>query len=320
MVLRLLLVLYLISITISLEKLFIYYAILEIIMMIVDFIIYTTKIHRFSFSVKHLKSVFLQMIPFGVAGLFMTIYDKIDITFLSKLLPENPNLYIGWYSSAYELMSALIFIPAAITSAIMPVAYKSNKEELAKLYKTTFSAFISIALAICIGTTILAEPIINLIYGAEFTGSIIALQILIWALLFNFAMFVSGIILNSINMEKETMKATIISVIFNVVGNIIFIPRYGYLAAAYTTLGSVFLYNIYCFAVIQKKFMKLPYFSLLWKGVLSSLIMGFVVYFLKDWFFVSALTGMVVFFELMFLLKGFDYDLVKKIIKKNGSS
>lgn len=316
MVLRLSLVIYLVATSITLIKLFTYYALLEIAMMAVDFTIYHNYIHHFAIKTSKIKPIVISMIPFGVAGLFMTIYDKVDITLLSKLLPSNPHLYIGWYSSAYELMSALIFIPAAISSAIMPVAYKSDKEGLKKLYKSAFSSFISIALAICVGTTILADKIINLIYGPEFSGSVIALQILIWALVFNFAMFVTGIVLNSINLEKETMKATIISVIFNIITNIIFIPRYGYLAAAYTTLGSVFLYNAYCFYITEKRFAKLPYFKLLWKGILSTILMGIVVYFTQDIFILSIIAGSITFFGLMLFLRGFDFQIIKQVLAK----
>ncbi len=314
MVVRLVAVIILIQMRMPLVHILLLYVLIEFITIGLDFILYNSYITKLKFRRHNVKPLFKQMIPFGVAGLFMTVYDKIDITLLSKLLVDNTDIFIGWYSSAYELMSALLFIPLSISSAIAPVAYQASRKKLEKIYEVTFSLFLNLSFAICVGTVLLADKIILLIYGSEFTGSIIALQILIWAIIFNFAMVVNGIVLNSINLEKETMKATIISVIFNIVANIIFIPIYGYLAAAYTTLGSVFIYNVYCYYIVEKEFIRLPYIKLLWKGIFSSILMGAAIYFLNLNLLFSIIIGMVVFFGLMFLLKGFDLQIIRKII------
>lgn len=316
MVIRILAVLFLVMSRQSLEIILLVYTFIELITIAIDFILYNSYITKLKFRRHNIKPIFMQMIPFGVGGLFMTIYDKVDITLLSKLLTDNVDLFIGWYSASYELMAALIFIPLSISSAIMPVAYNATKEKLKKIYKLSYQLLFSLAIPIVIGVTYYAKDIIYLIYGSDFQGAVLSLQILIWAALFNFGMFISGIALNSLNLEKETMKATIHSVIFNIVANLILIPKYGYLAAAITTVGSVIIYNVYCFRVVDKKLIKLNPFKELWKSFVASLVMIGMLSLLHIYFLIEIGIGIIIFGLVFYLLKGIDPKELKKFTGK----
>lgn len=301
------------------------YAVVEFLMIFVDLWIYNMYIGKLSF--KPNKKIWLDLlkksIPFGIAGIFISIYDKIDITMLSKLV-ENPQVMIGYYSSAYELMSSLSFIAVAVSAALAPIAFRAfvnNKPKLIRIYKGTLKMFMALAIPIGVGGVILAQQIIFLIYGEEFFGAIPAFQILIWAVIFNFQMYAIGLALNSMNLEKETMKATILSVIFNVVANLILLPIYGYLAAGVTTVVSVFIYFFYCFRVTQRKLVKVNLFRILLPIVISSAVMGVVLVLLRDNVHVilSIPIGFVVYVITLYLFKGIDEDFLKtlrKILKK----
>jgi len=319
-VFRLLLVLLFIFLERGILEILLVYAFVEIVMVLINLWIYNRYIGKISFKPdkKSWWKLIKQAAPFGVAGVFMTIYDKIDVTMLSKMVP-SPDLYIGYYSSAYELMSSLGFIAMSISGALAPIAFRAfvnNKAKLKRIFKDTFKIFMSLAVPICIGGVLLAQQIVFLIYGNDFSGAVIAFQILVWAVIFNFEMFALGLALNSMNLEKETMKATILSVIFNIVANIILIPIYGYLAAAITTVGSVLVYFIYCFRVTQRRLVKINLFKMLIPIVASSIAMGVIIYFLKDLLHVVILIpiGFLVYAGFLFLTKGVDMKLIKSVL------
>lgn len=313
MVLRIVAVFILVLSRQSLEVILLMYTLIEFITIGLDFYLYNVHITRLKFRRHNIRPIFMQMIPFGVGGLFMTIYDKVDITLLSKLLTNNVDLFIGWYSASYELMAALIFIPMSITSAIMPLAYTASKKKLKKIYTLSYQLLFSLAIPLCVGVFMFAFEIIDLIYGSDFLGAVLPLQILIWATLFNFGMFISGIALNSLNLERETMKATIHSVIFNVVANIVLIPYYGFLAAAITTIGSVMIYNVYCFKIIRKKFIRLHPLRELWKSLVATAIMVIVLSLFSLYFLIEIIIGIVVFTVVFIvILKGVDFEDFKK--------
>lgn len=320
-VLRLILVILFIYYQMGLLEILGIYVFCEAIMLFVDFWLYNKYIAKMSFAFKKdtWKYLLKKSVPFGVAGLFMTIYDKIDVTMLSKMV-SNPDLVIGWYSSSYELMSAMSFIALSISGALAPIAYRSfvnNKKRLIKIYSGTFKIFLSLSIPISIGGVLLAEKIIFLIYGSEFSGAVISFQILIWAVIFNFMMFAFGLALDSMNLEKETMKATIISVIFNIVANIILIPILSYIGAAITTVASVLLYNTYCFVITQKRLVKLNVFKILLPILLSATIMGLFLYFTRDYLhvIVSVILGSLVYASALYLFKGVDKEYIQMLQK-----
>ena len=326
-VLRLVLVLFFIYMQQGLEIILITYALVEFIMMFVDFWVYNKYIEklRFKFETKLWKGMMKSAIPFGVAGVFMTIYDKIDVTMISKMVP-NSDVAIGFYSSSYELMSSLMFIGMAISGALAPIAYRAflnNKKKLIRIYTDSFKLFLILSIPIAVGGTILADKIIYLIYGAQYSGAIPALKVLIWATIFNFQMFAFGLALNSMNLEKETMKATIYSVIFNVVANLIFIPIYGYIAAAYTTVGSVFVYSVYCYIITQKKLVKVNLLKILVPIIASAFFMGAVLMLIKNHIHVllSIPVGFVVYLLFVYITKVIDVkeskEFVYSIFRKN---
>lgn len=99
------------------------------------------------------------------------------------------NEVVGWYNAAYRLIMILLFIPSIINITIFPVMsrfYVSSKDSLRFAYETYFRYMVMIGIPIGFGTTLLADRIILLIFGAEYENSIIALQILVWSSVFIF--------------------------------------------------------------------------------------------------------------------------------------
>ena len=86
--------------------------------------------------------------------------------------------------------------------------------------------------------TFLAQPIVNLIFGSEFSGSAVALQVLIWASAVMYVTMVLGTTLVTANKQMFGLKVNIITVILNIIMNVFMIPRYSYVGAAITTIVS----------------------------------------------------------------------------------
>ncbi len=85
-----------------------------------------------------------------------------------------------------------------------------------------------------------------------FPGSDLALQIIIFAILFNFIN--TFINFSFITIEKQHLLLYINSsgIIFNIITNLIFIPKYGFIAAAATTILSEILILIIGYSILRK--------------------------------------------------------------------
>jgi O-antigen/teichoic acid export membrane protein len=122
--------------------------------------------------------------------------------------------------------------------------------------KSLLVALVSSVTIIIIGFT-LAPFVIRVLGGKEFEASVIVLRILLFSLpLF----FVNNLFYHSF-LLKEKIKFPLIAIgssaIINLVLNLIFIPRFGYIAAAFNTLISGVYVFIFYFLFFRNSRIKL---------------------------------------------------------------
>jgi O-antigen/teichoic acid export membrane protein len=183
-----------------------------------------------------------------------------------------------------------------------------------------------------VGSVILAYPIVFIVSTPEFLsrlpegfyGSDIALQILMFALLFQFLNVLFAFILIAVNKQSKLLYINGACVIFNVVTNMIFIPHYGFRGAAVTSVLSELFILIGTY-VMAKKYLK---FSIdlknLLKIILSAGVMGAVIYFLQptaykyfeNWgVFILIALGIVIYGGMLLITKTIDKRM-RAILKK----
>jgi O-antigen/teichoic acid export membrane protein len=82
-------------------------------------------------------------------------------------------------------------------------------------------------------------PLVQLVAGAEFLpAGAIALQVVIWSIPLGWLNSVTNYVLISLGLESRQPRAFTVAVLFNIIANLIFIPRYSYVAAGVTTILS----------------------------------------------------------------------------------
>jgi len=87
--------------------------------------------------------------------------------------------------------------------------------------------------------TLLAPVMIGILGGRQFLpDGAIALRIVIWSIPIGWMNSVTNYMLISLNREKMLTRAFIIGVAFNLIANLIFLPRYSYVAASVITILS----------------------------------------------------------------------------------
>ncbi len=191
----------------------------------------------FKIDLEEWKFILKESIPLGLAIILVTIYFNIDMLMLSTMKGYRA---VGFYSAAYKFLSLAIFIPGVFAISVFPLMSKfyveRSKEKLLELYEKSFHymGLISLPIAVCV--TLLASPIILLVYGQEYANSIVALQVLIWAAIPIFASSISGYMLVSINQQKMGMIIAGIGAVVNIGLNLVLIPRFSFIGAAWATI------------------------------------------------------------------------------------
>lgn len=277
--------------------------------------------HKFDVDLDFLKATIINALPFGFSGVFTTVYLWIDTVILSLM---QGNEAVGLYNAAYRLILVLLFIPTVFNISIFPIMsrfYVSSKSSLLKSVEKYFKLMLLIGIPIGIGTTLLADKIILLIFGAQYEGSIFALQILIWSTIciFIYSAFVQ--LLLSINQQMSITKITGIALIVNIILNLILIQKLSYIGASIVTTITEFVILILVIHVIYKikyDFKKID-ISYLWKFIVAGLIMGFVIIYLKSLSLpLIVILAILTYSGIIILIKGIDKEDLNllKMIKK----
>ncbi|MEO8082353.1 MAG: oligosaccharide flippase family protein [Ardenticatenales bacterium] len=178
-------------------------------------------------------------LPLMLNSLLQTLFFKIDILLLAPLQGEQA---VGWYSSAYKWVEAFLIIPPYLVMALFPLMSRRAENDRAGLrvaYENTVRWLIAVALPAATLTTFMAEPLIALLAGQDYLpNGARALQILIWFLPFSFINGVTQYVLIALNRQKWITWSFAAATLFNIVANLVIIPRYSYSGAAAVTILS----------------------------------------------------------------------------------
>lgn len=190
------------------------------------------------------------MVMFG--AIFAAIYRKIDQTMLMWM---DSAAEVGIYAVGAQISEIWGFIPVAIVASLFPSLIKM-KDRDEKCYQQRlqqifdFLALLSMGLAIVL--SVIAEPLILLLFGEQYAGAGYVLQIHIWSCVF---VFYRALFSKWIHIEQVLMFSLItqgIGALANVALNLWLIPLYGALGAAWATLLSYGSASFLCLVVHNK--------------------------------------------------------------------
>ncbi len=268
---------------------------------------------------KLIKTILIAALPFALLVGFSTVYNRIDVVLIKQILGYTQT---GLYSAAYKFYDLLAFFPAVVSHTLYPLFSSLMAEgklgEIRTILERYLRFMAALALPIGMGGMLLSKQIIGIL-SPEFTSAATVLAILVWApsILFMY------IVVNSLvisQLTKWAMVITGVNVLVNIVGNIILLPRIGIEGAAIMTLVSEFLQGVFYFYFVRKKITDFHFFSLIWRPICAAVMMGVVVWFIRDWPLVGAIViGVVVYGLSLFALRFFhkdDVTFIKALVSR----
>lgn len=269
----------------------------------------------FSFDRILIRKIFVAALPFALLVGFSTVYNRIDVVLITKMLGYTQT---GLYSVAYKLFDLIAFFPAVVSHSLYPVfaslMAQKNILEVRKTLERYLRFMIAIALPLGVGGMVLSIPLITLLTGTEFASpeqireSARVLSVLVWAP----AILFVYIVVNALVISQLTKFATFITavnVVVNIVGNLILLPKIGIIGAAIMTVISELSQGIFYFYFVRKKITQYSFFSLMWQPIIAAAAMGLVVNLIKDQFIVIPIVvGALTYGVALLLLRFFKAD------------
>ena len=210
--------------------------------------------------------------------------------------------------------------------AIQPVIFrlfKSSPEKFQTVSSDSVRYFFILILPIIAGATLLGDKVILLSFGRQFLPSAYALSILIWlVILTGFNQIYANVLVAS-NAQRINLFGNILSMVCNVVLNLLLIPKMSYIGAAIANVASALVILLYQQEFVSNKLFKVNYFSLARKPFLASVVMGGLIWILRE----AHLYFLIVIFVLgyvvsLLLLKTFsdtDISRLRRLFKGEPS-
>ncbi len=185
------------------------------------------------FSLVTSKHLLLAAAPFGLALVFNLFTNRLDTILLAAF---RPNLEVGYYGLARRIFDGILVIPSFFMNAVYPVFLAkmvSSRHRLPAVIKQSSLLLLGSSLAMSLIALILA-PLVTVI-RPEFAPTIPALRLLT---LFLPVFFITSLLMwAAIALDRQAIlfRTYFLAFVFNLIANLLFIPRFGYLSASITT-------------------------------------------------------------------------------------
>lgn len=263
---------------------------------------------HFRFNASLLIPILRESLPLGLATVMIQIYLYFDTLLLGLFKGDEE---VGWYNAAYKLVFFVLLLDRVFTETFFPLIsrhYEESLERLVILLKKYAKWIIALVLPIGVGGTLLASPIMNLVYGSRYENGIIAFQILIWVVTLSSINSVYSIGLIGCHRERNYTIAIAFGTAANLLLNFLLIPPFGLAGAASATLLSEGI--MFTGMVIQfEKVVKVEFWNYLLKPLFSSLVMGVLIHlFRTNHPLVLVSLGALSYFLLLILMKGISLE------------
>lgn len=250
------------------------------------------------------KSLLRASLPFAIIGFALGLSYKFDTILLNIFRGDSET---GFYNAAYNLVFSAVLISNVINTSMYPTLtreFTNNPGELPKIFERMLRYLMIVSLPIAVGGSLLAGPLVDLLYSGSYAQSALALRIVIWVIPLMYASEYLGYIVVIHNKEIRVARAILVSTAVNISLNLLLVPIYGLLAASVMTVVTEIILVAQHLWTLRGMIRHSDWKGSLLRPVLAALLMGGVVYLAHPYLhlFVTIGVGALVYFGLLVLI------------------
>ncbi|MCX6811254.1 MAG: oligosaccharide flippase family protein [Candidatus Berkelbacteria bacterium] len=282
------------------------------------------------------KGLLIKSIPLGISIVLGFIYYKVDTIILSLL---KPSYDVGIYGASYKVLDVVVAFPAMFCGLLFPILAgcyaKKHMNRFNALIQKGFDILIITGVPITIILLGLARPIIFLIAGNQFINSIRVLEILAPTAILIFINSIFFIAIVGGDKQNKLIFPFTFLAIFNIVLNLILIPKYSYIGAAIATIATQILALGIPWLLTREFFSTKISFRITLKAMLAGAVMFFVFILIQkfnigiNWnnlenintfnrlivLGVVTILGTAIYLGLLYILGGINKTTIQKILQ-----
>lgn len=214
------------------------------------FYIYIGIKARFKTNISYCKYALKFNIPLLPHYLSMYVLASSDRIMITKMINTSATAI---YSVAYTVASVINIFWGSIEASLSPWIYEKLDLGDRTAVKNTSGNIMILFAVMCISCTLFAPEIMKILAPSSYSGGIYAIPSVAAGVFFT-AMY--SLYMRVELFYKQTGFATIattLAAFSNIILNYIFIPKFGYIAAGYTTMACYALLTFFHFINVRKK-------------------------------------------------------------------
>jgi O-antigen/teichoic acid export membrane protein len=182
-----------------------------------------------------------EAVPLSIGSLLIVAYGRIDALIVYGSAGTTA---AGLYNAAYRLVEQFGVVPLSLVATLMPIASRivpSQPAQARRLLQLALDLLAMVSLPALAFAIVASDPLIRLLYGAHFQSAGPALPVLMGAFTVICCGYAFGVFTLVLDLQRQFARFALVALVFNVIANLLLVPRYGFMAAAWTTLATEML-------------------------------------------------------------------------------
>lgn len=220
------------------------YSIEYLLIAVILYVCYNKKKNqKLSYSIRKAKHLVNMGKHYIISGLMVMVFSQTDKLMLKFMCDDRT---VGLYAAATTCASMTSFVFVAIIDSMRPIIFSSVErvKEFENKMVSLYSFIIWLSLFQCTIITMFAPLIVHIMFGGDYTGSVMILRIVVWFTTFSYIGTVRNIWILAKGYQKYLWIINLSGALLNVLINLLLIPKYGAVGAAIASVVAQFFTNV----------------------------------------------------------------------------
>jgi len=189
------------------------------------------------------REVVRMSLPLSGTSLLVAILNRVDMVLLQKMSPSADVglTRVAHYGSAYRVPNLAERVPQMAMSTIFPMMISLAATDIAalrRLYRKASLQLAAIALPMVAVVTVAAPYIVRVWMGPEYAPVVPLMRVLIWASALLYVALPPANLLIALRRQRINFWMMIPATLLNIALNLLLIPSFGALGAAWATVAA----------------------------------------------------------------------------------
>ena len=190
--------------------------------------------------------------PLILSGVGVLLYLRVDQVMLGQLLDDRA---LGHFTAAVRLSEVWYFIPGALVTSVLPSLVALRQTDPARYQdrlRQLFALMTVAARAIAAPVSLAAGPLVTLLFGEAFRPAAAILVVHVWSCVFVFWGVAQGPWILAEDATRLTIERMFTAAALKIGLNLLLIPRFGAVGAAYASLAA-YAYSGWLANAVQRR-------------------------------------------------------------------